>query len=717
MKQSIKRIASAAAALAIAFGGAVLPAADGAGLHFDISASAITMIQNGGTCGEGLVWTLNNLGTLTITGNGKMTNFIHGMAPWSIPNNVDRSRIKNVIIGEGITNVGNGAFQLCSNVESVTLPESLKTIGCEAFRDCTKLTDINIPEGVTGIGYKAFDNTAWLKAKQEEDPIVIINSILIDGRAAKGDVVIPDSVTKLGYYAFEGNKDLTGVIIPDSITEICGAAFSKCTNLKSVNFPEGLISIGDYAFNRCTSLKNVDFPEGLVSIGTGSFAYCEGLTNVTFPESLETIETFAFKDCKALEDVYIPAGVKMIGGSAFDYTPWLEAQRKISPFVIVNGILIDAAKATGDVTVPEGITCIGEYAFSECADLKSVVIPEGVTSIENSAFMFRKDLESVTIPNTVRKIGEEAFYNTGLKEVTIPRSVTNIGRLAFGFLTASDKVEGFKIICYDRSAAQTYAYENGFEVEEADDALSLSLSADKEKVKTGDIITVTLNIDENTGLNGFATTVQFDRKAFEFVSAESCNEMNVQAYSLEDINQYGRIPVEWADDTRLDEDGNNYIYYNTGAVLTMKFKVKDTSSGNYQFYLSGTKSFRNDFSGIERTFKVPVKEAKDCTVKVDNELPGTNVPAPYPDVKVEVKGRQFRLKWNRIYYAEGYGIAVYQSGKWRLKVQLDNPAVPTITYTSPKLKPGDTYHVRVCSKVNGKWCMRQSSSYKITIGS
>ncbi|MCR5122461.1 MAG: leucine-rich repeat protein [Ruminococcus sp.] len=692
MKRSIKRIAASAAALAFVLGGTALPAAGGTGL--DISASAITMTKSGGTCGEGLVWTLDTLGTLSIVGNGNMDNYGKGMAPWSVVNNLDRKIIKKVIISEGVTSIGNCAFQRCENLESVTLPESMKTIGHEAFEDCTKLASIEIPESVTNIGDRAFNNTAWLKAKQEEDPLVIVNGILIDGNKAAGDVVIPDGVTEISY-----------------------RAFLECEALTSVTIPEGVTDIMPLAFYECTGLKSVIFPEGLVSVGSNAFCGCESLTSVSLPESLKSIGTCAFEDCKALEEVYIPKGVTSIGGSAFDHTPCLEAQRKISSYVVINNILIDAETVEGEAVVPEGVTTIGEYAFFGNGSVTSVTIPEGVTSIEDAAFESCGKLESVKLPNSLKSIGEDAFYSdTLLKEVTIPRRVTSIGRLAFGFITADDKVDHFKLHCYDDSDGETYARENGLDFDYAKDCLALSLKPEEETFRLGLPFTVTLNIDENTGLNGFKTSVSFDNTLFELIGCTRSTPYKVKAVSIPDCNKNGKIDIEWSDLATFDDGtGCNYIYYEKGTVLTMKFMPKTAaalSSSDFAFTLGESKAVRNAVRADDRSYVVPVKTT-GCTVKFDGSSDQPHVCSPHPDVKVEVKGRQFRLKWNRIYYAEGYGLAVFQSGKWRLKKTFDNSSV-NYCYTSPKLQPGK-YSIMVCAKVDGKWVVYKNKSHIITI--
>nr|MCR5122170.1 fibronectin type III domain-containing protein [Ruminococcus sp.] len=83
----------------------------------------------------------------------------------------------------------------------------------------------------------------------------------------------------------------------------------------------------------------------------------------------------------------------------------------------------------------------------------------------------------------------------------------------------------------------------------------------------------------------------------------------------------------------------------------------------------------------------------------------------YPVVTTEISGRQFRLKWTAVSGAEKYGIAAYQSGGWRVKVQMNGNVT---TYTSPKMKRG-TYKLVVCAKVNGNWDTSKLNSRAFTI--
>src|SRR5574344_1780451 len=101
-------------------------------------------------------------------------------------------------------------------------------------------------------------------------------------------------------------------------------------------------------------------------------------------------------------------------------------------FEIINNTIISYKGKDSDVTIPDGITEIGDRAFSWCTILKSIIISDSVTHIGINAFYDCSGLTSVIIPNSVTSIGNWAFYNCGsLKSITIPNSVTTIGDYAF----------------------------------------------------------------------------------------------------------------------------------------------------------------------------------------------------------------------------------------------------------------------------------------------
>ena len=277
---------------------------------------------------DNLTWTLAADGTLTISGSGAMKAYgIDGS-----PAAQKKDSVKKVVIEDGVTSIGNFAFFMCSNLISITIPSSVTSIGNSAFyncpgltsieipegvtsignyafSDCTSLTSINIPEGVTSIGDSAFSGTLWLTNKrQENDSLVIVNGILIDGTACSGEVTIPDGVASIGGSAFFGCSNMTSINIPKSVTSIENSAFYNCTGLTSLEIPDSVTSIGIGAFQNCTGLTSVEIPEGVTSIGNYAFMSCDGLTSITIPKSVTSIGGNVFNHCSSLKEVLLEGG-------------------------------------------------------------------------------------------------------------------------------------------------------------------------------------------------------------------------------------------------------------------------------------------------------------------------------------------------------------------------------------------------------------------------
>ena len=388
-----------------------------------VSAAEVT---DSGSCGENLTWTLNTDGLLTISGTGEMKDYIN--APWN--GLVDK--INCVVIRNGVTSIGDGAFKGCTGLTSVTIPDSVTSIGDSAFFDCTGLTSITIPDSVTW----SYGGTFY-------------------GCTGLTSVTIPDSVTWIDNFTFYGCTGLTSVTIPDSVTSIGNGAFDSCTRLTSITIPDSVTSIGDSAFHGCTGLTSITIPDSVTWIGDSAFHGCAGLTSVTIPDSVTIIGRHAFDGCTGLTSVTIPDSVTSIGEGAFRGCTGLASitvsggNKKFDSRNNCNGIIETASNTLisgcKNTDIPDSVTRIGGGAFYGCTGLASITIPDSVTSIGASAFWDCTRLTSITIPNSVTSIGYWAFYGcTGLTSITIPDSVTSIGNGAFDGCTglASITVSG-----------------------------------------------------------------------------------------------------------------------------------------------------------------------------------------------------------------------------------------------------------------------------------
>ncbi len=224
------------------------------------------------------------------------------------------SGLTSVTIPNSVTSIGSAAFSGCSGLTSVTIGNSVTSIGDNAFYGCSGLTSVTIPNSVTSIGDNAFDGCSGLtgmkvdannpKYDSRENCNAIIetsSNTLISGCQT---TVIPNSVTSIGRYAFYKCSGLTSVTIPNSVTSIGSAAFSGCSDLTSVTIPNSVTSIGDYAFRGCSGLTSVTIGNSVTSIGDFAFYGCSGLTSVTIGNSVTDIGIYAFRECSGLQNVY-----------------------------------------------------------------------------------------------------------------------------------------------------------------------------------------------------------------------------------------------------------------------------------------------------------------------------------------------------------------------------------------------------------------------------
>ena len=362
-----------------------------------------------GTCGSNLTWTYDSsTGTLNIQGSGEMKDheFMMDAPPWYDM----RNYAKKIVIGSGITSIGEAAFYDFTAVTNVTIPSTVKKIGDHAFVRCISLPGITIPSSVTSIGEGAFQACLALTA-----------------------VSIPTSVTSIGEDAFLFCDSLTKFTVASGnkyySSDSSGGLFNKnqTTLIQfppafkgSYTIPGTVTSIGDSAFADCAGLTGIVIPNGVKSIGTWAFSECTGLTTISIPKSVTSIGNYAFGSCTKLSKITVAADNPYYYSDSF-------------------GVLFTA----------------GQMRLIQCppAFKGSYTIPGTVTTIANSAFSSCSGLTAVTIPKSVTNIGEYAFSNcSGLSGVFIPASVTTIGYGAFyGYGS------GFAIYGVSGSAAETYA--------------------------------------------------------------------------------------------------------------------------------------------------------------------------------------------------------------------------------------------------------------------
>ena len=172
----------------------------------------------GGNCGDNLTWILDDNGTLTISGSGKMADYDENNQPWV----GQRSNIKHLVVENGVTSIGDGAFSNCTALEEADMSKasSLKTIGEDAFANCCKLENVSLPmDGeLEEIQFNAFSFYAY----GDENLVPSIEKI-----------IIPASVRKIDTYAFDGCTKLTEVIFAkgSQLNVVGDDAFRNCSDV------------------------------------------------------------------------------------------------------------------------------------------------------------------------------------------------------------------------------------------------------------------------------------------------------------------------------------------------------------------------------------------------------------------------------------------------------------------------------------------------------
>ena len=358
--------------------------------------TSVTIPNSVTSIGEGAFEECSNLGSV----------IIHDIATWcNISFGDNRSNplyyahhlylgdeeIKHLIIPNTVTSISDLAFKDCTGITSVTIPNSVTTIGKGAFEGCSNLDSVIIHDIAAWCNisfcYSSYGNTTC-------NPLYYAHHLYLDDEEIK-HLIIPNTVTSISNYAFCKCDGLTSVTIPNSVTSIGIFAFEGCSSLTSVTIGNKVALIGDNAFSGCSGLTSVTIPNSVTSIGNSSFHGCSGLTSVTFSNSIISIGNSAFKYCTGLTSVHLPNSVTSIGYSAFAGCSGLTS-----------------------VTISNKVTCIEKRTFLNCTSLVYVTIPNSVTKIEGDyyngnnlpgAFSGCTSLVSISIPSNVTEIGDYVF--------------------------------------------------------------------------------------------------------------------------------------------------------------------------------------------------------------------------------------------------------------------------------------------------------------------
>ena len=412
--------------------------------------------------------------------------------------------LKTVILPEGLTAIGKGAFQY-SGIKDITIPSTLKTVNDYAFENTEiEIVRISSPESWCNImfsnpeanplsrGASLFMNGEPLTNITIDGSVTIIGKYQFAGCTSIQRVILSEGTQSIAKYAFSECKNLQVVEFPNNLKTIGEHAFELCTSLTALELPDGLQLIESYAFNGCSSLSEISFPDTLTSIGTHAFSYCASLSELIFPHGIKEINT-PFQNCYGVRRIYFPKNVKSVKNTSFlscrsltetiydgtveEWTNTLNSaygliitsyniyctdgivrHGTVSPDYAFNRQLSNDGKyytviGSGDCTdsgiVIEGtynnlpVTEIADGAF-EGEEHSLIYVRDGIASIGKNAFKNCKDTVYVRLPNTLKAIGDGAFDG-----------ISDTARIVFdGTIAEWNAISGrFKgVVCTDGTA-------------------------------------------------------------------------------------------------------------------------------------------------------------------------------------------------------------------------------------------------------------------------
>lgn len=387
---------------------------------------------------RGVKWSIDTVsGQLTIapgeaTGDyaaGDMGESIQSYECWSSRGN----EVCKIVIEDGVTRIGNNAFDSMANLKEVTIADSVKTIGESAFqnnaalesldmgngveeigqngfRKCTSLTDISMPDSIRSIGKEAFLDTAFVDAQIGKDIVICDNVVLgnnLEEFSAENPCVIPEGITCIADHAFEGSE-IDVLELPESLRYIGKYAFSgdgyNDSNKKAdVLDLKNVISIDNGAFRYWDYIKSVDLSK-VTYLGSSAFYWCDLLTSVKMAENMDYIGEDVFVSCKKLETIEVPKCVKSVDTNSFACKG--AANDKIyhddngDGFYYHEGMLLQAKAVSGvnygtDIVIEEGTYIIANRAFTQfnqSSAITSVTIPESVKYIGDMGLNYLTDV-------------------------------------------------------------------------------------------------------------------------------------------------------------------------------------------------------------------------------------------------------------------------------------------------------------------------------------
>lgn len=400
--------------------------------------------------------------------NGKdevveVPNIVNAIGPGAFRS----SKVKKVILHEGVMAIGEGAFDGTA-LEEINLPKSLVYLDYSVFANTSKLKEIAIPVNLLVIPNNLFYRSSIEKISfAPKAKLKRIESIAFAYSDLK-EIAFPENVEKIGNGAFSHCQYLESIRLNKKITSIPDSCFEFCHSLEEMDFGDTVLSIGQSAFKNCINLKRVHISENVVSIPDSSFQNNVKLKDIVIDknnqvytsrsrseiveigskklifcndtpllnEDIEIIGSNVFNSNRDITELNL-SNIKEIQESAFSSCLRLRKVTFSSKLEKLHMSAFNNCISLEEVELPTSITVIPTKAFMNCNNLKKVTLGNNVTVIDKEAFSGDYNLESITFPETLKKIKHNAFASCyKIKEIHIGKNVDFISPFAFLGLSA-----------------------------------------------------------------------------------------------------------------------------------------------------------------------------------------------------------------------------------------------------------------------------------------
>lgn len=343
----------------------------------------------------------------------------------------DDAFFPTILDGTLVTGFGEDCFENVSwDNTPVDVPANYTWVGSYAFAGCDGLTRINLSANTTSIEKKAFYNCDSLTAVVMPDSLEYLGESAFEGCDYLNSVTLNEGLVEIGEYAFYDCGSLKSITIPGTVQNVGKQAFYQ-SNLESLTLEEGVGYLGEKSFSSCDSLVSVTIPS-TAEVGNYAFAYCDNLGTVVLTSGVTTIDEGAFRECPQLWNLGISDTLSVIGDCAFYQDGALSSISLPATITYIGASAFSGCDGIGEIWIADndGLV-IGDEAFYSCDSLSGASLGVGTTSLGESAFDCCGSMTWVTLPEGLTSIGNYCFAADALYEVSIPSTVTYIGEGAF----------------------------------------------------------------------------------------------------------------------------------------------------------------------------------------------------------------------------------------------------------------------------------------------